>query len=96
MYLFYSHVITHITVSLSIIVENQQKYNMYASNLFPMSRMSNKVNFEAEIGSLNTGFSLSQPYYLLIFVGWLVGWLVGFYGISTVAGYLTSTSFLCK
>ena len=25
-----------------------------------------------------------------------VGWLVGFYGISTIVGYLTPNPFLCK
>ena len=27
---------------------------------------------------------------------WLVGWLLGFYGISTVVGYLMPNPFLCK
>ena len=31
-----------------------------------------------------------------IFMPWLVGLFVGFYGISTLVGYLTPNPFLCK
>ena len=70
-----------------------QHFNHYAMGTFRNSHERIKIKIW-NFSNLISDELMFEDYWVLI--SWFVGWFVWFYGISTLAGYLTPNPFLCK